>query len=64
MNTLSQITTNEVAQQSAEGGADARLIDIFTRRESPAERARRIRVKRVEPVVARAWQRAWAIEEG
>ena len=63
MNTLSQITTNEVAQQSAEGGADARLIDIFTRRESPAERARRIRVKRVELTVAATWRRAWATEE-
>ena len=63
MNTLSQITKHEAAQQSAEGGPDARLIEQFTRRETPAERARRIRAKRVEFTVATTWRRAWAIEE-
>lgn len=54
------IKADDARQTHDEGGADARLIDVFTRRETATERRARISRKRVDPATAAALRRMWA----
>jgi hypothetical protein len=59
MMTRQQIDSNERAQQTAEGGSDARLIERFT--ETRVQRERRMARKRIDAATADAIKRAFAL---